>query len=684
MSIRNIGILAHVDAGKTTITERMLYLSGGIHSLGSVDDGTANTDWLEVERRRGISVRSASTSFKYKNITVNLIDTPGHIDFSGEVERSLRVLDAAVLVISAAEGIEAQSVLLWKALKTLEIPTIIFINKIDRRASDVKKVYQQIEKLFSRDVVALQVLDGENTREVEVVDLLVKRYGYLASGECNIESENYSNIIDIQGNLNSKWELDKLQEEQNKVYEFIAELDEEIMLSYINDKPIPLEKLKSKLKSLIKAADIYPILHGSAINGIGITPLLEMIKNYLPEPEMNEDGPLAGLVYKIDHDPNIGKIAHLRLYSGTMKNRDNVYNQSRDIYEKITQIKKAYSNKYEDIGILKAGDIGIICGLKQTYIGDILGDDSFVPGDYQLANPLLTVEVKPSDKNKITDLIAAFKELEVEDPLLSLEWLKEKREVHIKIMGVIQLVVLESILKDRFNISVSFGDASVIYKETPIKTGEGFVRYTMPKPCWAVLRFKIEPGEPGSGLVYKSEVRPDILPLKYQKQVERTMPGALEQGLYGWEVTDLEVTLIDGEYHIEHTHAPDFMVATPMGIMNGLTNTETTLLEPILWFQITVPEDLSGKVLGDLIQMRAEYENPQIINGKFSVEGTVPVATSLDYSIKLSSFSAGRGLIKTKFDGYKKCSIAEGATCPRRGVNPLDRAKYILSVRNAL
>ncbi len=684
MSIRNIGILAHVDAGKTTITERMLYLSGSIHSLGSVDDGTANTDWLEVERRRGISVRSASTSFKYKDITVNLIDTPGHIDFSGEVERSLRVLDAAVLVISAAEGIEAQSELLWKALKTLEIPTIIFINKIDRRASDVMRVYQQIEKIFSEDVLALQMLAGENTKEAEVVDLLVERNDYLATAKRNIEGRIYSNKIDNKGKLDSIGELNKLREEQDKIYEFVAERDEEIMLSYIDEQPFPLEKLKTKLKRLIQAADVYPILHGSAINGIGITPLLEMIKNYLPEPKVDKDGPLAGLVYKIDHDPNIGKIAHLRLYSGTMENRDTVHNQSRDIYEKVTQIKKAYSNKYEDIGVLKAGDIGTICGLKHTYIGDIFGDDSYVPGDYQLANPLLTVEVKPLDKNNITDLIAALKELEEEDPLLSLEWLKEKKEVHIKIMGVIQLEVLESILKDRFNLSVSFGDASVIYKETPISAGEGFVRYTMPKPCWAVLRFKIEPGELGSGLVYRSEVRPDVLPLKYQKQVERTMPKALEQGLYGWEVTDLIVTLIDGEYHIEHTHAPDFMVATPMGIMDGLKNTDTTLLEPILWFQITVPEDLSGKVLGDLIQMRAEYENPQIINGKFFVEGTVPVATSLDYSIKLSSFSAGRGLIKTKFNGYKRCSIEEGATCPRRGVNPLDRAKYILSVRNAL
>ncbi len=674
MSIRNIGILAHVDAGKTTITERMLYLSGGIHSLGSVDDGTANTDWMEVERRRGISVRSASTSFKYDDIIVNLIDTPGHIDFSGEVERSLRVLDAAVLVISAAEGIEAQSEVLWKALRSLEIPTIIFINKIDRRASDIKKVYQQIYKIFSKNVIPLQIVKGENSKKPILADLLLGRDDFLVSNGCRSEIKD----VMVSG------DLDEINKYQNRIYEFIAERDDEIMLKYIEEDPFPLEKLKFKLKILIHAADVYPIIYGSAINGIGIKQLLAMIKNYLPEPSMDADSPLAGLVYKIDHDPNLGKMAHLRLYGGTIKNRDTVYNQCRDNYEKVTQIKKAYSNKHEDIGILKAGDIGIICGLKQTYIGDIIGDDSYVPGNYQLANPILTVEVKPADKSQISDLITALKELEEEDPLLSLEWLKEKREVHIKIMGVIQLEVLESILKDRFNLAVVFGEASVIYKETPVSTAEGFVRYTMPKPCWAVLRFKIEPGELGSGLIYRSKVRPDVLPLKYQKQVERTMSSSLKQGLYGWEVTDLKVTLLDGEYHIEHTHAPDFMVATPMGIMDGLTNTETILLEPILWFQITVPEDLSGKVIGDLIQMRAEYENPQIINGKFSVEGTLPVATSLDYSIKLSSISAGRGLIKTKFHGYKKCPIEEGSTCPRRGVNPLDRSKYILSVRNAL
>ncbi|MFP4660839.1 MAG: GTP-binding protein [Halanaerobiales bacterium] len=684
MLIHNIGILAHVDAGKTTITEYMLYLAGVKHSIGRVDDGTASTDWLEVEKRRGISVRSASTSFTYKNSLINLIDTPGHVDFSGEIERSLRVLDGAVLVISAAEGIESQSEILWQALRTLDIPTIIFINKIDRRASNIEKINKQLRKTFSGNIIPLQMVRDENTKSPQLIDYLNTKENNAVPVDSNISN----NILyKPEANINSDGtdlKTEGLLKYQQMFYEFIAERDEDLMEKYINEEPITLSEMRKNFKKKIAASSVYPLIYGSAINGVGVEQLLDTIVKYLPAADVDREGHLAGLVYKLDHDPVIGKMAHLRLYSGTIKTRDTVYNQSRDVYEKVTQLKKAYVDKYEDIAALKSGDIGIVCGLKQTYIGDMLGDSDYVPADYRIANPLLKVEVKPEGESQISDLISALKELEEEDPLLNMEWLREKREVHIKIMGIIQLEILETILKERFNLQVSFGMPSVIYKETPLKKGEGFVRYTMPKPCWAVLHFQIEPGERGSGLVYKSEVRPDVLPIKYQKQVERTMPEALDQGLYGWEVTDLKVTLIDGEYHIEHTHAPDFMVATPMGIMDGLSNTGTSLLEPIYWFHISVPEDLGGRILGDLIEMRAEYENPFIKNGKFIVEGTIPAATSLDYSIKLSSISGGRGIIKTRFEGYRKCPVEEGATCPRKGINPLDRSKYILSVRNAL
>jgi ribosomal protection tetracycline resistance protein len=298
--------------------------------------------------------------------------------------------------------------------------------------------------------------------------------------------------------------------------------------------------------------------------------------------------------------------------------------------------------------------------------------------------PYLRVQAYPESDDLYPRLVEAFQGLADEDPALDVEWVQDKKELNLKIMGLIQMEILSSILMERFNLNVRFSKASVIYKETPSRAGEGFVSYTMPKPCWAVLRFMIEPGERGSGVQYSSVVRTEYILERYQKQVEKTIPKALEQGLYGWEVTDIKITLIDGEYHVEHTRPPDFAVATPMGIMDGLAYTGTTLLEPVLKFSISAPEDASGRILNDLVQMRGTFDSPLILNGAFNVEGIVPAATSMDYHIRLASMTGGRGTITTTFSGYRECSIENGATAPRKGVNPLDRAKYILYARNAI
>lgn len=657
MKLRNIGIVAHVDAGKTTVTEHMLYLSGRIRSLGSVDKGTAHTDWLDIERERGISVRSASMSFMWKDIYINLIDTPGHVDFSAEVERSLRVLDGAILVISAIEGIQAQTELIWKALNKMKIPTLIFINKIDRTGSDVSRIINEIRRLLSQDAIPVQAASAEGTAAADIITVLPE----FPENKTAITEQIRNNIIDL-----------------------LAAYDDEILKRYVEGNAILPDELYNALIRNTRNCRVIPVLYGAAIKGLGIKELLDAVVDMLPPPVCDSGKPVSGIVFKLEHDKGMGRVAHIRLYNGTIKNRDVVYNSLRDTYEKVTQIRKVYASKYEDTGVLNAGDIASVCGLSSACIGDVIGNPDAIPPEFKLAVPLLKVQAIPESEARYPQLVSALQELSEEDPLLDLQWMKDERELHVKIMGLIQLEVLTSIIRSRFNIGVTFGRPSVIYKETPSRQGEGFVSYTMPKPCWAVLKFMIEPGERGSGLSYSSVVKDEDIMPRYRNQVEKTVPEALKQGLYGWEVTDLKITLIGGEHHLMHTHPLDFIVATPMGIMDGLVNTGTTLLEPLLQFRISVPEETGNKVIGDIVQMRGSFDSPAIRNGVFTVEGTVPAAASLDYPVRLGIISSGRGTISTRFAGYRECPLELGAAAPRRGINPLDRAKYILSVRNAL
>lgn len=654
--IRNVGIVAHVDAGKTTITEHMLFNSGQIRSLGRVDQGTAHTDWLEVERERGISVSAAATVFSWRNGSVNLIDTPGHVDFSSEVERSLRVLDGAVLVVSAAEGVQAHTETLWQALQSLRLPSIIFVNKMDRIGAEPDKVLAEIKRLLTPDAVPIQLPIGIEQDFTGTLDMW---------SEGTNESPQWQQVWD-------------------ELRDCIAERDEELFERYVQGEAIASSEWKDAFIRLARQARIIPVLFGSAIRGIGVEALLDAVLDYLPEPGGDPGQPLSGVVFKLERSKTMGRLAYVRLYNGTVRNREVVQNATRGLAEKVTQIRKMEAQSYKDVGKLQAGDIGVLCGLGNVKIGDILGSPAAVPPEHRLSVPLLTVQVKPASADQYPSLVAALQELAEEDPLLDLQWLQEERELHVKVMGTVQLEILSSVLLSRFGIEAMFSEPSVIYKETPTAAAEGYVAYTMPKPCWAILRFKIEPGPRGSGLIYGTTVRHEHLLERYQNEVARRVPEALQQGLYGWEVTDLRITLVEGEHHVWHTHPLDFVVATPMGIMDGLTNTGTTLLEPMLHFRISVQEDLGGRILGDLTQMRAEFDNPAVLSGRFIVEGILPVATSLDYAVKLGMITGGRGTLTTRFAGYQECPRELGAVRPRRGIDPRDRSKYILAARNAL
>lgn len=648
-NIRNIAILAHADAGKTTITENFLYLCGITKKLGSVDNGTSQTDFLNVEKERGISVRSAHTFMSWNNTQINLIDTPGHIDFSADVERILRIIDGAVLVISAVEGIQAHTATLWDALKANKIPTLIFINKTDRIGADSQSVINEIRKEFTDQIVVLHEIKGEGNNLVQISSLCDKK-------SCN-----------------------------EKIIEIIANHDENILALYLNEKPIAFEVQNQSLSKLIYENKIVPVLMGSAKNSIGMKELLDTITNFLPPPQGNPYLPLSALVYSIEYDKVMGKVANVKVFNGSITNREVIKNASRQTEAKVTQVRKSSAGKAEDTGNVKAGNIAGICGLADVRVGDILGEiNAGIRKHITLHQPLLTVQVKADRESDYPVLAAALLELSSEDPGLAFEWLKEERELNVKIMGWIQLEVLEKIFTDRFGIKASFQDPTVIYKETPASTAEGFVRYWMPKPCWAIMKFLIEPAAIGSGVEYLSKVGVNQIQQKFQNEVLRTIPIALQQGIKGWEVTDIKITLLDGEDHVMHTHPGDFVVATPMGIMNGLQNTATTLLEPVNSFRISAPEDLLGIIAGDISQMRGSFNSPDIENGKFILTGLLPVATSLEYPVKLSSRSGGKAKIATRFHSYQPCTDEQGVIRPYKGISPLDTAKYILKARKAL
>ena len=643
MSIRNVGLLAHVDAGKTTTTEQMLYLTGRTRAPGSVDDGTAQTDWLEVERERGISVRMATTVLPWQGASVNLVDTPGHVDFAAEVERALQVLDGAVLIISAAEGVQAHTETLWHALRAMKIPTLLFVNKVDRLGADPQRILAEIAASLTDRAVHLQTVDG-----VE---------------------EAFSSVLPLPADA---------------LTDRLAELDADTLERYVEDGNVSDSFLRERIATLASQGDLFPVLFGSAKKAIGIRELLDAMVQFLPPPAERRDGPVSGVVFKLDRDPAMGRVAYVRIYGGTIRSRDSVLNASQGTEAKVTQVRKMYARHHQDVGSLAAGDIAALCGLGSVRVGDVLGDPAGIPAARRLAVPVLSVQVHPARDADYPKLAAALQELTDEDPLLDLQWIPEVRELHIKVMGAIQLEVMGALLASRYGLTARFDPPTVIYQETPATSGEGFVAYTMPKPCWAILRFAIAPGKRGSGLAYTSLVGADSLLPAYQREVERRVPLALQQGLSGWQVTDLKVTLTFGEHHIYHTHPLDWSVATPMGIMDGLTNTGTTLLEPVFAFRLSVPDDLFGKVMGDLLAMRCRCDGPVAAGGRFILEGEMPVATSLEYPVRLANLTSGRGVISTRFAGYQPAPPDVKASRPRIGVDPRDRAKYILSVRGAL
>jgi len=646
MRIINLGILAHIDSGKTTTCEQLLHKSGVIRSAGTIENKNTHTDFLDIERQRGISVRSGNAVIEYKNTRINIIDTPGHMDFTGEVERALYAVDCVLLIISAAEGIQSQTEIFWKCIEDLKLPVIIFVNKIDRNGCNLENVYEQISKLSSGLFELNKAVDA---------------------------GEKHCNVV----------EIDEFSEEQILS---LCDMDSDLAEKFLSNKKINKSDIIASVSKNTLLCNCVPVLYGSAFFGTGIELLLNAIVTYMPTAENNENDELSGVIYKIEHESGMGKISHVRLFGGQIKNRDTLSLTHRaggePFFEKATQIRKIAGVNKKDTGLLTAGDIAAIYGLSNAKTGDIIGKMT-QQHFYEIAAPLLSVKVTDGNPNP-TQLIKAIGELCDEDPLLSYEWETSEREVLVKVMGDIQVETLEFLLKERYNINPAFSKPTVIYKETPSKSGKGFEAYTMPKPCWAVVELKIDPMPRGYGYSFESNVREMDIYTRYQNHVQASLQETLKQGILGWEVIDFKATLIGGQHHLIHTHPLDFFVATPIAFLRALTDACSQLLEPILNVRLTADNSFVSRIIGDITAMRGTFDSPVMSKGEVIVECELPLATSLEYPIKFASMTSGKGKIKSQLKGYAECPLELGQTTPRRGIDPLDRSKWILYRRHAI
>ena len=649
--VLTIGILAHVDAGKTSITESLLHHSGTTTSLGSVDKGSAITDGLTMEKSRGISIKASSVNFSWKNSLFQLVDTPGHIDFAAEVDRSLSILDGVILVVSAKEGVQAHTLNLWESLIERKLPVLIFFNKIDRDGVDVEQVFLDFQKELGVQLFALNYPDLSNPDTPKLLPFT------------NCDNHIDSPIID-------------------KSLENLAECDEAFLDQYLEGNTADLEQILKKGKQIIKTGALYGVLFGSAKLGLGIADLLNSIATLIPQP-INDYSTVAAKVFKVTFDEKKGRLAYIKSYGSVLKSKDIIRSQQLDKEIKINQIFKPDLGELVQSSELNAGEIGVITTSDIILSGDILGAEDLTDKYSKISNAVLGVQVITKNEKDYQKLGEALEILNIEDPILDFKWFKEEKEFHLKILGPIQTEVLKDNLIQRWSIEAEFEQPNVIYKETPSKSAEGYVRYWMPKPCWAIMTFLIEPAPLGSGVSFTSNVRTSDISNKYINEVKRAIPWSLKQGIHGYEVTDLSITLIEGSEHTAHSNPGDFLLATPMGVLRGLENAGTDLLEPMYAFEIKANQDLLGPISSDLNQMNAQMDAPVFDNDFFTIDGRVSVAAAMNYSIKFNATTSGKGRLKLTLDGYKKTTTTPDKIRSYKGVSPLNESQWILHMRGA-
>ncbi len=658
MNITNIGIVAHVDAGKTSLTERILFETNVITKIGRVDHGNTQTDSLELEKRRGITIKASVVSFFIKDLKVNLIDTPGHADFVAEVERSLGVLDGVILVISAVEGIQAQTKFLMAVLKQLGIPTILFVNKIDRMGAQSHSLVKQIQEKLSPAVIALCTPVNLGVKEAAITKNSFDGAGDSAFLEAAVD--------------------------------LLTRNDEQLLEAYVNAGQVTEAQLVGSLTRQVKAARLYPIFFGSAMTGVGVAELLQGVAAFFPVNNAADQAPLSAVVFKIEREAAGEKVAYLRLFSGSIQVREDVSvrrmtfrNEVETNIDKVKRLHIFRMGKSVQSPHAGAGEFCKVWGFPDIRIGDVVGEWSDKIRDFHFASPQMEARVEASEPEKNRQLYQALTELSEEDPLIKVSKETFHNEIYLRIFGEVQKEVLAAMVQERYGLTVAFSDTRVVCIEKPRGTGRALdVRGGEGNPFVATIGFRVEPGSPGSGVTYRLEVHLGSLPLPLHRALEETIHETLRQGLYGWEVTDIAVILTHTGYSSVATTAGDFRNLTPLVLMDALTLAGTEVYEPLSEFELSAPLHAISQAMFKLTMARAVFEKPVLYSDTFTLTGTLPVATMEGFKRDLYAMAGGEGVFLTKPAGFRKMEEAF-PTRKRADYNPLNRKEYLLHVLRA-
>jgi ribosomal protection tetracycline resistance protein len=648
----NLGILAHVDAGKTSLTERLLFTAGVIDQIGSVDDGSTQTDSLALERQRGMTIKSAVVSFVIDDVTVNLIDTPGHPDFIAEVERVLSVLDGAVLVISAVEGVQAQTRVLMRTLRRLHIPTIIFVNKIDRGGAHYERVLRGVSEKLTPAIVPLGSARDLGTRSADFTPYGADDVAFTAA------------LADL-----------------------LAGHDDAILATYVDDETtVSYRQLRGELAAQTRRALVHPVLFGSAITGAGVNALIAGITELLPAAEGDVDGPASGTVFKVERGPAGEKIAYVRLFSGTVRTRDRLQLHG-DHQRKVTAIRVFDRGSAVQRASVTAGQIGKLWGLGDIQIGDTLGVSATTSERHHFAPPTLETVIVPRHSADKGALQIALTQLAEQDPLINLRQDDIRQELFVSLYGEVQKEVIQATLATDFNIDVEFRETTTICIERPIGTGAAVEIFgKTPNPFLATVGLRIEPAAVNSGVELRLEVKVESIPLfvykaveDFRKAVEDTVRETLRQGLYGWQVTDCTVTMTHSGYVSPGSTARGFRLLTPLVLMSALEQAATMVCEPIHRFHLEVPADTLGPILPVLARLDAVPHTPAVRGSTCTLEGEIPAARVHELQQQLPALTRGEGVLESAFGHYQPVR-GTIPTRPRSDHNPLNRKEYLLHV----
>ena len=666
---RNIGIMAHIDAGKTTTTERILFYTGRTHKLGETHEGAATMDWMEQEQERGITITSAATTAQWKDTRINIIDTPGHVDFTVEVERSLRVLDGAVTVLCAKGGVEPQSETVWRQAEKYGVPRMIFVNKMDIMGADFFRVVNMVKDRLKANAVPVQLPIGAEDTFVGIIDL-VEMKAEIYKDELGKEYDVTDIPADMQ-ELAGEW--------REKLVESVAETDEELMMKFLEGEELTVEEIKTTIRRETIAGRMVPMLCGSAYRNKGVQMMLDAVVDYMPSPldippikgvnpETGEEDvrhtsdtePFSALAFKIMADPFVGKLAFFRVYSGTLTSGSYVYNSTKGKKERIGRILQMHANKREEIQEVYAGDIAAAVGLKDTTTGDTLCDEKheIILESMEFPDPVIEIAIEPKTKAGQEKMGIALAKLAEEDPTFKTYTNADTGQTIIAGMGELHLEIIVDRLLREFKVEANVGKPQVSYKETITTTADVDHKYAKQsggRGQYGHVKIRIYPREPGEGFEFKNSIVGGAIPKEYIPKIEEGIKEAMQNGpIAGYQVVDVGVELYDGSYHEVDSSEMAFKIAASMAFREAVKKAKPVLLEPIFKVEVTVPEEYMGDVIGDISSRRGRIEGSEMNMGAVAVRAMVPLSEMFGYATDLRSKTQGRGVYVMQMDHFEK------------------------------